>query len=289
MPRIAVRPLLLMMAFSSLALAQGTYAQFDVPGSVTTEGVGINTAGDIVGWYYDANYNWHGFLLSGGAYTTIDYPGATYTYLNGINDVGQIVGFHDYGDGFTYDIQAQTFTNLNDPHGTRTYAYCINNAGMVGGNSTYEGYGYSKGFFFNGSTYANIAPENSLHVNVTGITASGEVVGSILGNVMYRYFKWSTGKYEPLGIPTVGADEGALNGVNPQGTAVVGYYKPSTQVTAGFLYQNEILTTLEYPGAPKSTWAFGINSAGVVVGAFTDANNVTHGYTWTPDAPANHK
>jgi len=125
-------------------------------------------------------------------------------------------------------------------------------------------------------------------VNVTGITASGEVVGSILGNGMYKYFERSNGKYEPLGIPTVGGDERALNGVNPEGTAVVGYHKPSTQLTAGFLYQNGMLTTLAYPGAPKSTWAFGINSAGVVVGAFTDANNVTHGYTWTPDAPADH-
>ena len=68
-----------LIAFVPLALAQGTYTQFDPPGSIGTFATGIDTAGDIVGYYDDGSSNYHGFLFSGGTYTNIDYPGATYT------------------------------------------------------------------------------------------------------------------------------------------------------------------------------------------------------------------
>ena len=55
-PRIALCSLLLLIATAPL-VAQGTYTQFDVPGSSYTLGFGINTAGDIVGGYGDASGN----------------------------------------------------------------------------------------------------------------------------------------------------------------------------------------------------------------------------------------
>jgi hypothetical protein len=82
----------ILLTSASLALAQGTYTQFDYPGALTTAGLGIDTGGDIVGFYEDASGYAHGFLLKENSYTTLDYPGAIYTYLFGINDPGQIVG-----------------------------------------------------------------------------------------------------------------------------------------------------------------------------------------------------
>src|SRR5262249_18719156 len=38
---------------------------------------GINSSGEIVGSWTDANFNSHGYLLSGGRYTTLDDPNAT--------------------------------------------------------------------------------------------------------------------------------------------------------------------------------------------------------------------
>src|ERR1700674_3268820 len=61
------------------ALAQGSYTQIDVPGAVSTVGLGIDTAGDLVGFYGDASGNVDGFLFSGGTYATIDPPGSTIT------------------------------------------------------------------------------------------------------------------------------------------------------------------------------------------------------------------
>src|SRR5438105_2602115 len=110
---------LVLMACAPLALAQGTYTQIDVPGSITTEAVGINTQGDIVGFYADSSNVFHAFLLSGGVYTTIDYPGAAGTDATAINDLGQIVGPYfptiDSVSGYLYDVQTQTFTTVSFP------------------------------------------------------------------------------------------------------------------------------------------------------------------------------
>ena len=72
----------LLLAFPSLGQAQGTYTEFDVPGASSTGCYGVNSAGDIVGYYTTDGS--HGFLLSGGTYTTIDYPVSSYTFLTGI-------------------------------------------------------------------------------------------------------------------------------------------------------------------------------------------------------------
>jgi probable HAF family extracellular repeat protein len=49
-----------------------SYTTFKVPGSTATFPYAINSSGQIVGNYLDANGVPHGFLLSGGAYTTFD-------------------------------------------------------------------------------------------------------------------------------------------------------------------------------------------------------------------------
>ena len=69
-----------------------TFANIDYPGATSTQALGINPRGDIVGVYTSAGQD-HGFLLSGGNYTLIDFPGATTaTYANAINARGDIVG-----------------------------------------------------------------------------------------------------------------------------------------------------------------------------------------------------
>jgi probable HAF family extracellular repeat protein len=56
---------------------------------------GINDAGQIVGYYFDASSQAHGFIFDphGFNFTTVDV-GAHGTYLTGINDAGQIVGYY---------------------------------------------------------------------------------------------------------------------------------------------------------------------------------------------------
>ncbi len=64
----------------SNAFGQGpTFTTIEFPGATLTNAFGINTRGDIVGNYVNADKSEHGFLLSGGQYSTIDFPGDTTT------------------------------------------------------------------------------------------------------------------------------------------------------------------------------------------------------------------
>ena len=78
-----------------------TYTTFDDPSSPNvTNALGINSAGQIVGYYHN-NGGYHGFLLSSGTYTPLDDPSATGgTFAYGINAAGQIVGYYNNASGF---------------------------------------------------------------------------------------------------------------------------------------------------------------------------------------------
>lgn len=231
----------------------------------------------MVGYYIDPSGNYHGFLYGGGTYSTIDYPGAMYTSLYGINDFGQIVGQAENSIGFLYDVPTQTFTSIACPHAFYTIPFAINNSGTIAGVIVYQGFVY--GFEIVGTRCTHIAPPGTDDVFVSALTAKGGVVGNV-DTVAHqaKYFVFD-GNYKPFNLP---ATDAQLNGVNPAGTAVVGYYSPSTGVTAGFLYENRTLTTLQFPGSTY-TRTFGINSSGQIVGAFGNPTTL-HGFTWTPSA-----
>ena len=273
--------LFFLVAYIPLSLAQGTYTQIDVPGAVTTEAAGINTAGEIVGTYIDSAGG-HGFLFSGGTYTTVDYPGTQYSYAQGINDAGQIVGLAE-PTGYLYDIASQTFTAISYPGADFTYAMSINNSGTIAGyalvadsRGTFE----YQGFELVGSSYTPIAPPGSVGTFVNGVSGSGDVVGYADVNGSYVNFRWGNGKYRK--ITNLNSAFPLVYGVNPAGTAIVGSYEPFAGIT-GFLYQNKTFQALSFPGS-ITTVAFGINSKGEVVGYYLDGSFVTHGFLWTPPA-----
>jgi hypothetical protein len=112
----------------------GHFISFDYPGTVyLTEPWGINSAGDIVGFWSSQN-GWSGFLLSGGTFTSLDVPGAASTYAYGINDLGVIAGRYDDANfvpnGWVY---SGTFRTVNVPGAPRTAWRGINRAGQLSG------------------------------------------------------------------------------------------------------------------------------------------------------------
>jgi probable HAF family extracellular repeat protein len=279
----------LLMA-ASVALAQGTYTQIDYPGAILTDSYGINGSGDIVGTYEDAGGNFHGFLLDGGTYTTIDYPGSTYTLLTAINDVGEIIGYigGDFGPyvGFAYSQQTEDFTVIDPPKGNYAFPLAINDNGEIGGGFAHGAANALTGFGLVGSRYMSVSPPQSRDVYVFGVSAKGTLFGSAVNfNGADFYFAYSQGQYSDFVIPN--APENLVNAVNPQGTAFVGQYNPST-ATVGFVYQDKTLTALQFPGS-SFTQALGINRAGEVVGTFGVANGSNHGFLWTPPAGAAKK
>ena len=273
---------LFVVASVAMTMAQGTYTQIDVPGSIATICSGINTNGDIVGWYVDAT-KVHGFLLSGGVYTTIDYPGAPETTLRGVNDAGEIVGFTSSNPvtGFLYDVSTQTYTVISYPNAGNTYPYAINASGVIAGTYFDVNRNTVYGFELLGSSYKQIVPPGAQNARVSGISSSGVLAGYVtLGSFPHHKetFLFNHGSFEPIALAH--ATGVAVSGIDPAGTALVGQYYPTSTTTAGFLYQIGSLRSLQFPGS-SLTSALGVNSADTVVGYFYDSSFNAHGFTWT--------
>src|SRR6516162_7157476 len=60
---IAALTLGIFLSFAGQAAADYSFTTLDPPGSIRTETQGINSCGDIVGFYEDATHIVHGFLL----------------------------------------------------------------------------------------------------------------------------------------------------------------------------------------------------------------------------------
>ncbi len=82
----------------------GRVTVLSVPGSSSTQALGINDGDEVVGVYTDAMDNMHGFTWTprGGFQTLVDDPGAVGpSTINGVNDRGQLVGFYTDASGNT--------------------------------------------------------------------------------------------------------------------------------------------------------------------------------------------
>jgi probable HAF family extracellular repeat protein len=117
---------------------------------VGTDVYGINSSGQFVGTYYDANLEPHGFALLNlfSGYTAIDDPlGTEGTFATGINDAGLIVGYYQNGSGthgFFYN--GGTYTTLDEASGMgETFVHSINNNGQIVG-TYFDSGGHEHGF-----------------------------------------------------------------------------------------------------------------------------------------------
>jgi hypothetical protein len=73
---------------------RGDVSTFDHPDAGrTTEGIGINSRGQLVGQYGDASARIQAFLLADGVFTPIEAPGVIHTNASEIHARGQVVGF----------------------------------------------------------------------------------------------------------------------------------------------------------------------------------------------------
>ena len=75
----------------------GAAVAFRVPGSAMTQLLGVNNAGQTVGFYMDAQKITHGLYYNpaNGQWQRVDDPnGVGGSVVNGLNNKGQLVGFY---------------------------------------------------------------------------------------------------------------------------------------------------------------------------------------------------
>lgn len=230
--------LLMMAALPSAPRASAAsyaFTTFNIPGATQTYYSGINNAGEIVGSFVDAASASHSFIQSGATYTTIDVPGASETIATAVNNADQIVGY------FVDSIGAH-------------------------------------GFVFDGTNYTsfdvpNINPPDTQPL---GINDAGEIVGVSYDSVGRHSFIKEGEAYTMLDHGTAEIPMFAL-GLNDAGL-VVGQFFDSSLVSHGFVYDGTTYIPLDAPGAiaefdESVTAAYGINSAGEIVGVFNNGRS----------------
>ena len=275
--RAGLSACLILVWLSAAAGQQYTFTTIDVPGAGFTTVQGINTAGDMVGYYGKNSDSGNGFLLRNGIFTLFDYPGAASTRATGINDSGLMIG-HTVGtleQCFTYD--GETFKGFHDGNNSATVCYGINNSMfVVGGAGSINS---TRGFELRGHRFQNVSPPGIFtYIYDTGINNLGVVVG-FTSATHIDAFAFSHGIFTNINFP--GATGTEAHGVNDAGT-VVGWYSSGASVF-GFTLSDGLYSSLSYPGAVY-TAPQGINSVGQIVGSYSTDSITWHGFVASPNA-----
>jgi probable HAF family extracellular repeat protein len=264
------------------------FTTIDFPNAPSTQALGINASGQIVGGYLPGGPTFHGFLLSGGQYTTLDDPnGVGATTATGINASGQIVGGYVDANGVQHGflLTGGQYTTLDDPNAVfGTGASGINASGEVVGFYVDANFGVH-GFLLSGGQYTTLDDPNGILTEARGINASGQIVGVYVdANFGDHGFLLSGGQYTTLDDPNVGTSfpMTEAHGINDRGQIVGDYVDATGAVVHGFLLSGGQYTTLDEPNTPFFTDALGINPSGKIVGNYYDANFVGHGFLATP-------
>lgn len=115
----------------------GRFTRLDFPGSRSSQALGINDRGQVVGEYKDAAGRFHGYVWERGRFTTIDVPGATATTAFDINDGGQIL--FRYSDDRSpvrgAVLSKGVFTRFDAPGIPLTFSFGLNDRGQIVGIS----------------------------------------------------------------------------------------------------------------------------------------------------------
>ena len=114
----------------------GTFTPENFPGAVQTQVVGINGAGETVGFFIDTAGVNHGFTDIGGIFTSVSNPmTTTVTQLLGVNNSGRAAGYWTdaAGNFHPFTWVPGTFTAITVPGQVSAQATDINNKGWVTG------------------------------------------------------------------------------------------------------------------------------------------------------------
>jgi len=265
------------------AEAQGNYVVTDLRGGYA---YGLNASGQVVG----QNAAGHAFLYSNGTTTDLGTLGGSSSFALNINDAAQIVGWADSAGNTTSGFLDTNGSMVDlSPGSVSGGAQGINASGQVvgwysnsGTTATGAPLGPTQPFLFSNQILTNLGtfPAGSDTYPLC-INTSGQVVG-------YTYQPGITGE-QPFvisnGATTIVNISGAFQSVNVSGQVVGGHYFSDT-VWHAISYTNGAPTDLGTLGGSNS-WAYGINSAGLIVGDAYTASGADHAFLYSSRTPYN--
>lgn len=274
---------LVLGAIPNMAGQTPAFKLIDFPGAASTQSWGINSRGDIVGFYTSADKSSHGFLLSGGHYTPIDFPGAAVTLLNGIDARGAIVG--EYGTTLTSPHRGFVlstggiFTPIDYPGAAFTSAIGIAPGGeIVGFYALADNVNHS--FVLTWDRFTPIDFPGATATLVNGISLQGDIVGGYKIGSTTHGFLLSNGNFTTIDYPA--AANTIATGTNSSGD-IVGRYTDAVAVNHAFLLRGGKFTSIDYPGA-TFTGATAIDPSGNILGR-CNVGGLTHGFLLSTPRP----
>jgi len=300
---------LVFLAAVSVAASAQTYIEFEAPGAGTAPTQGtfpltINTDGVIAGYYFDAIDVHHGFVGSaGGTITSIDVPGAFGTIADSINSSGLVAGHYDDANavhhGFVRSASGK-ISSFDAPGAGKniqqgTLPQSINTAGVIAGYCVCKGkHGFVRSA---GGKITNFDAPDASGTLAFSINTGGAIAGYYFdaSGVYHGFVRSASGTTTSFDAPGAGKNEhtGFAQGtfaksMNTDGV-IAGYYVDASDGYHGFVRSADgTIKTLDAPGAgkgrsaltgaPLGTTALSIGDDGVIVGYYSDANEVYHGF-----------
>jgi probable HAF family extracellular repeat protein len=266
------------------------FQAIDFPGAATTWAFGINNCGDVVGFYFDANGNQHGFLFNKkDGFKTIDVPGAAATSLFGINDERDVVGGWSDNSGILHGvlIRGEKLVPINFPGGVDTVAFGINNEGDVVGAYDLGDQSTNIGFVLKKGQFTSLQDPNATpsQTAAQSIDARGRIVGYYVDPLgIYHGYIFTDGEYSTIDFP--GAAVGSTaNDINSHGQ-ISGQYFDGPGGNQGYVLVDGKFNTIIFPNAAV-TAPQGINDQGQLAGRYkTIVGGPTHAFIATPKKSA---
>ena len=137
----------------SYFLSGGTFTEYNVPGAIGTDVLGINDAGDFAGGFDpDGSGIFQAFFSVGGTLTSFSVPDATSTYAADINNSKQLmVGYYFDSSGIVHgyyrDANGALHFPIDPPGSTGTILFGLNDLNWVVGRYP-DASGAIHGLFF---------------------------------------------------------------------------------------------------------------------------------------------
>jgi uncharacterized membrane protein len=193
-----------------------------------------------------------GFSFVHGKFRSYSDPltgSANFTQILGINDSDVAVGFYNDANGNAHAFELDTRTGVFTP---------LTPPGSTSPGAT---------------------------ATATAINDSGDVTGFVTTSGASTGFLLKNGTYTSVQYP--GSADTQPFGVNASDD-VVGQYANASGATLGFVLHQGRFQTINVPAGANGTTVNGLNDAGTIVGFYTDAANLTHGFLATSTATSGY-
>jgi probable HAF family extracellular repeat protein len=233
---------------------------------ITSEASGINSQGDVVGFYYwRSTQAPHPFLWHAGIFHDLGsfQPASVGT---GIDNFGRVIGWGVIHDGtiFAFKYYRGQYTQIGEANAVPG---SVNNSAHIVGSYENGNGGLGSGWIWQGSKIAPIPRGVFQDLIASALNDSDSVTGWGLTKGVFHAFLYRSGTMQDLG--TLGGNTSLGTAINNNGQ-IVGYSLTGAGSKHAFLYDGTGMHDIDAlsVNTGDSTQAFGINNSGQVVGLY---------------------